>query len=184
MKKAQRYFGKVCARHPEAKGERYLSSRSCASCVCERSDARRLADPESAKRYSRQRYAANLENSRKYVREYARRWKVANREAVREYDRQWYAANAVKRIAKESGRRAKKREQRPVLTAVERAQYQEFFDIARARTVQTGVKWVVDHDRPLARGGLDHPSNLAVIPETINSAKGARHDSTFAFLIS
>jgi 5-methylcytosine-specific restriction endonuclease McrA len=71
-----------------------------------------------------------------------------------------------------------------VLSAIERAQYQEFFEIARARKAQTGVDWTVDHDVPLSRGGLDHPSNLMLLPRDVNSAKGGRYGSTLAFLLS
>ena len=180
----EKYFGKICNLHLDLGGERYATNRGCIRCVYERARVRRLTNPEKAKQYQRQRYSDHLEASRAYSRNYARKWKEQNREWVREYSRVWYADNSVKRIAKEAPQRARRRGQRPVLTAIERAQYQEFFDIARARSMQTGVKWTVDHDLPLARGGLDHPSNLMLLPARINEAKGARHDSTLEYLLS
>ena len=49
---------------------------------------------------------------------------------------------------------------------------------------ETGVKHHVDHDRPLARGGKHHPDNLIVVPAALNLAKGAKYESTMAFLLS
>lgn len=51
-------------------------------------------------------------------------------------------------------------------------------------TRETGVEHHVDHDRPLARGGLHHPDNLLVVPARLNLAKGAKYDSTFEFIAS
>lgn len=32
MERAKRYFGKVCSKHPELDGERYVANRSCTAC--------------------------------------------------------------------------------------------------------------------------------------------------------
>lgn len=36
-----RYFGKICARHPELRGERHVCNRACVACAREKLKARR-----------------------------------------------------------------------------------------------------------------------------------------------
>ena len=62
----------------------------------------------------------------------------------------------------------------PWLTAIHEAQMQEMYDIARARTVQTGIEHHVDHIHPLkGKGfnGLHVPWNLQVITASENLSK-------------
>ena len=54
----------------------------------------------------------------------------------------------------------------------------EIYDLARRRTLVTGVEWVVDHIVPLQSKlvcGLHVENNLQVIPDVLNARKGNRH---------
>lgn len=130
----------------------------------------------------------NRSHVREYQNKYARKRRAENPGIDREKRRRYEAVHPDTIKAKwtrdKNRRRAAKRAQQPTLTAIERARYQEFYDIARARTAQTGEQWHVDHDKPLALGGLDHPDNLMLLPSKMNSAKGARYNSTFDFICS
>ena len=53
-----RYFGKVCSKHPELKGERN-GSRNCVGCAKTWADARYLRDAERIKKEASAHYAAN-----------------------------------------------------------------------------------------------------------------------------
>ncbi len=68
------YFGKVCAKHPELKGERNLASRSCVACNIERTRGWRK-DNAALKR------AANI------------KWCATNKEYQRRRSREWHAQN-------------------------------------------------------------------------------------------
>jgi hypothetical protein len=73
----------------------------------------------------------------------------------------------------------------PWLTAIHNAQIQEFYDIAEARNIQTGVKHHVDHIFPLrGRGfnGLHVPWNLRVITAQQNRSKHNRIPVEYAEL--
>jgi hypothetical protein len=53
----------------------------------------------------------------------------------------------------------------------------EAYDIAKRRTVLTGFQWQVDHVVPLRSTlvcGLHAHTNVAVIPKSVNLAKGNR----------
>lgn len=64
----------------------------------------------------------------------------------------------------------------PWLTAIQLAEIQEFYDIAVARTTQTGVVHNVDHIHPLEGEnfqGLHVPWNLQVLTVQENVLKGS-----------
>lgn len=140
--------------------------------------------------------------------EYKREWRKNNREKEQKYrhapaeklrKRQWRAENTDKacRAASlwkksnraacnsiEAKRRALKKVAVPNLTAEDHKAISAMYAEAYRRTVETGIVHHVDHDKPLARGGLHHPSNLSVVPAAVNLAKGARYDSTRDFILS
>lgn len=87
----------------------------------------------------------------------------AFRERVREKSR-----NRVARV---------KRATPPWISAIEAAQIQEFYDIAKACSMQTGERYEVDHIVPLGgreASGLHVPWNLQIIKEKENLEKGIR----------
>ena len=118
------------------------------------------------------------------------RWAEANRDKIKEKSHWYYAENrdkhkaACERWAKanpsnslirQSKRRASKRNAMPSwLSAIEVAQIQEMYDVAIAKSVQTGIDHHVDHIHPLqGKGfnGLHVPWNLRVIPAHENQVK-------------
>lgn len=189
------YFGKVCAKHPELKGERYKSSYTCLICVRGRARERRRENPAHALAAGRAWAAENPEKRQAICRRYytknrgkalasSQAWGAKNKEKRRGYERKWRAANPAAVLAYNARRRARKLSATPPLTAIDRARVQEFYDIAAARYAQTGERWQVDHDVPLARGGKHHPDNLLLLPAEMNSLKGARFNTTMDFLLS
>lgn len=49
---------------------------------------------------------------------------------------------------------------------------QKFYDEAKRLTIETSVKYEVDHIKPISKGGLHHQDNLRVITFTENRKKG------------
>jgi hypothetical protein len=90
MKTAFR-FGKVCAKHPEAQGKRYLKG-GCVQCSIEWSRTRRLADPEKWSAYCKAHHIANKE----WRREDSKRYAAENAERLKAVAREYYKAHSEK----------------------------------------------------------------------------------------
>ena len=102
-------------------------------------------------------------------------WASENKDKTRSYVRSHYQKSKSAYLARTSVRRAKKIKATPVwLSAIDLALVQEMYDIAEARTVQTGMKHHVDHIHPLKGQnfcGLHVPWNLQVITAYENLSK-------------
>jgi hypothetical protein len=129
----------------------------------------RAKNPEKRRAAARARYLANPEKFAATV----RAWQAANPDKVR-------AAGRVR----SARRRSLKKAATVPLTAAEQAQISAIYAEADRRTAETGVVHEVDHDKPLARGGVHHPSNLIVVPRRMNRSKGARYESVLDFILN
>lgn len=103
---------------------------------------------------------------------------MANVNVKRQYGRDWNAANRDRlRAGKAARKKAIKQATPSWLTAIQRAQIAEQYDIALARTIQTGVPHEVDHIYPINgtnSRGLHVPWNLQVLTAADNNAKRRR----------
>lgn len=193
----KRYFGKVCAKHPELAGERHKANGTCTGCARASSKLWKALNPGKVLAQRRARLSASPEARRKAA-ERHRAWRAANPEMHAANGRAWAAANPEKRAkvvqawsknnrdkraVGDARRRARKADALVPLTWFEKNQIRALYDIAKARTAQTGEQHNVDHDVPLARGGKHHPDNMHVLLASVNSAKGARYENTAAFFL-
>ena len=121
------------------------------------------ADPEKFKLKSRKDRAKNPEKKRVIVnRCYAKIYKTR------------YASERARLNASSAARR---RAAPSWLTAIQKAQIQEMYDVAIARTQQTGIKHHVDHIMPILgelSSGLHVPWNLQILTASENCAKKNR----------
>lgn len=129
-------------------------------------------------------------NNKEYAKAKTKEWRDTNTDRKRNYRKAEYETN--KEAAKEASRvyrklfagkvnhwtrmrQCAKAQRVPVwLNASDKWLISEIYDLARLRTKCTGIEWHVDHIVPL-RGktvsGLHVPSNLQVIPESLNKVK-------------
>lgn len=120
-------------------------------------------------------------------------WRVTNPEAARKsfnkatkewnkrnpmYQHEHYKANKAQYVANRARRRAAQSQATPKwLSNINKAQILEHYEIAKAKEVQTGVNYHVDHIVPIHNPevcGLHVPWNLRVITATENLSKGWR----------
>lgn len=100
------------------------------------------------------------------------------------HNKEWYKKNRdnpeVREWIKEKSRARTERVKKATpswLSAIEIAQMEEFYDVAKARSVQTGERYEVDHIIPLGgniASGLHVPWNLQIVREDENLKKGNR----------
>jgi hypothetical protein len=102
-------------------------------------------------------------------------WQKANPDNARAACRRWHGKNPQKVWERNVRARARKRAAAVPLTNEERAKIVGFYAEARALTELTGYSYHVDHIKPLAKGGLHHPSNLQVLRGVDNLKKGAKY---------
>jgi hypothetical protein len=92
---AKTYFGKVCAKHPELKGERRRDSYNCVACDRERFRKYHEENREAALACRRKRH----EENREAIAAYKRKYREENREAIAAYRRKYYEENREARLA-------------------------------------------------------------------------------------
>jgi hypothetical protein len=102
-------------------------------------------------------------------------YRLRNIEREKAREQRYLKANRTVVYAKNARRRAAETSAVPPwLHAIHKAQIQEFYDIALARSTQTGIRHHVDHIVPL-RGngvnGLHVPWNLQILTEFENCSK-------------
>jgi hypothetical protein len=81
--------------------------------------------------------------------------------------------HSSERALKQATREATKLKQSPKLSSVEQMMVQNYYDDASTRGLQ------VDHEIPIEKGGLHHPSNMRLLTPADNAAKGARLGTSF-----
>lgn len=116
-----------------------------------------------------------LENKEKFY-DYKKKWLKNNPEKHAISAAKWAKNNRPKLNKRDAERRAMELNATPPwLSAINLAQMQEMYDVALAKTVQTGIPYEVDHIHPLLGvgfRGLHVPWNLQVIPRFENRSKG------------
>lgn len=118
-------------------------------------------------------YNNNKENKKKYSRDYYNK----NRDIQLEKNKLWKQNNLTryKELAKFhcAKRRAMIKSQMPEDADVNKIK--QFYILAEELTNKTGIKYCVDHIKPISKGGLHHQDNLQVITVKDNLRKGSKY---------
>jgi len=184
-----RYVGKVCAKHPNLQGLRYVASFGCISCVLDavkKNQAKDLGVVHARNKQYREQNKAKVRQWHQEWREVnvvhdaARKqaYRAANLEQVKLAYKRYYEANYPRMLAKRNKQHADKLQRTPSwLTADEHWMIEQAYELAAMRTARFGFPWHVDHVIPL-RGklasGFHTPYNLQVIPAVDNLRKSNR----------
>lgn len=183
-----RYFGKVCAKHPEMAGLRYVASWGCVSCSNEATKRNQAKDRNEVharnKRYRelnpekvKQMDASWRERNAEYDAARKRAYRLTNIEKITAQYKEYCDNNRGKIRAKNNKRHAAKLQRLPSwLNLAELFEIECVYKYCAALN-GVGLAFHVDHEVPL-RGkqvsGLHVPWNLRVIPARDNILKSNR----------
>lgn len=155
--KLTRYFGKVCVKHPDIKGERLCSNRKCAAC-----------QRESVRARQSERGSVAWESHRGCKARYKRseKGRISNKKT-----------NAVARAFRSKHRASTIKQRTPKWCdqAIIKEIYSDALEFREA-----GLDVHVDHIIPLKGrrvSGLHVPANLTIKLASFNSQKGNKHES-------
>jgi hypothetical protein len=184
-----RYFGAVCVKHPDARGERGTAGGACVKCSLEavqryhakHSDRRKAQSAKDNNKNPAQRSAAHKvwrEANVAHDANRKRQYRTDNLEKVKATYKQYYDANYPRMLAKRNKQHADRINRTPAwLTKDDHWMIEQAYELAALRTKIFGVAWHVDHVLPL-RGkmvsGLHTPYNMQVILGVENLRKGNR----------
>jgi hypothetical protein len=168
------YFKKICSKHPELNGERYIANRQCVTCCIENAKRRAIENPEKHLEQSRRWRALNPEKTKEQTRKSVAKNRKENREVHRERSRQWATLHPEKTSARNAARKARQLKATPkwANTEVIKTLY-EIASIYRSN----GIIAHVDHIVPLKNPkvcGLHVEHNLTLLPAVANHSKGNR----------
>ena len=158
-----------------ALGHSYL----CKSCLSTKDSKRYYSDLEGQRRRGRESYKFSSDKYRKMrVKRY---WSNPNKE--RTVCAVWRSKNRDKMMLRNKIRQNTLTKATPSwLNFIHEAQIKEAYDVALAKSVQTGVTHHVDHIFPLKGSnfsGLHVPWNLQVIPASLNLSKNNKFPTEF-----
>lgn len=106
---------------------------------------------------------------------YQKQYRAENEQHLIDYHAEWSRNNLDKVYAITRKYQERKAAQTPKnLTLKEKIAMQNLYVIARELSLTTGVKYEVDHVKPLSKGGKNRLSNLQVITRAENRKKGSK----------
>ena len=130
-------------------------------------------DNKEKARISKRKWSKN--NKSKEI-ELKKQWQQNNKDYAKTIVANWKKDNISKLRYYAANRRAIKINATPSwLSAIHKAQIQEFYDLAIAKSVQTGIEYHVDHIHPLngnGFNGLHVPWNMQILSAKENISKG------------
>jgi 5-methylcytosine-specific restriction endonuclease McrA len=144
---------------------------------------------EERREYSRKWYSENKEVHKEYgykwakenrdkTREIWQRYKKRHPDRVAAHSNRWKKNNPIKvkimACNSEAKRRARMEGTSAHLNQEQQAIVKCFYDQAQRLQKRLGIKFHVDHIIPLSKGGMHIPTNLQVLPASINVRKHAR----------
>lgn len=161
--------------------ERFVSYSEIELAHAAKRKARRIAlfgcrqkikDPaKNTKEYRQQKAREYRAKNKEHMRFLKNSWRERNREKARAMVRKYFQRYPEKRLETRNRRRAREwngipTQRDPLMTGL--------YLVAKRVSKCMGIKWHVDHIKPLRQGGLHTRHNMQLLPDLWNRKKGAK----------
>tara|TARA_R110000822_G_scaffold171515_1_gene311269 strand:+ start:1015 stop:1560 length:546 start_codon:yes stop_codon:yes gene_type:complete len=135
------------------------------------------------KKYYRAYYKANKEKikaqreaNKKRIKAYNKAWREANREKITTLGKAYYQTNKGARNAMTKAYQERKKQNDFITTEEDKQIATWIYTMTSKLTETTGIKWHVDHIKPLSKGGMHSLNNLQIVPAIWNLQKNNNNE--------
>lgn len=185
--KTVKFIGRICHRHPELNGERYVIAGGCVKCMKIRAAKWKKNNKGKVAAGSKIYGIKNKQRIKGYNAKYARE----HPESVNARSRKWRKDNSVlyakitktwrdnnRHVVRQNHKKWKARRRGGRAAWANSFFMNEIYDLCSRRNRVTNIRWHVDHIVPLKSNivcGLHVENNLRVVPASVNTSKQNRY---------
>jgi len=160
---------------PEKFNDLYKKRQDATKKNYEENKEKRSVQRKERRKNNREQYLlvakTGRERNKEKIREYFRNYHKNHKDKIALANKKWRQKNWARMSGLLAKYRTKKTSQTPELSKESKMIITSLFEQAQRLSKTLGIPFEVDHINPISLGGIPAPSNLQVIPRSVNRKK-------------